>query len=369
VLSYDSQYTRFEVKNLYKMLEGQVAVLSTGRLDAKESEALLRALQKSALYRPDLNTYLLYPDRKLPDFLEKGIIPADTVKQSPLLTALLEQHDTRLIVRDTSGTVRFQSELSTTESVIDTLNGLESDPRFVRQIAEESEQIKALYEQVFEHTQFTGRSGTMFGYEGLGCTYWHMISKLLLAAQETCLRYKNTPEFPRLADYYYQIRQGLGFNKTPREYGAFPTDPYSHTPARGGAKQPGMTGQVKEEILTRFSELGVWIQNGTLQFLPNLLRRREFLSEPASFDFCDLQGIKQRRLLQPGELAFTFCQTPIIYRLDEKTTKINVVLHDEKNLSFQTSILPEKWSSSVFLREEKVKEIRVSINPDDLLGE
>ena len=33
----------------------------------------------------------------------------------------------------------------------------------------------ALYETVFDHQSFTGRSGTMFGYEGLGCIYWHMV--------------------------------------------------------------------------------------------------------------------------------------------------------------------------------------------------
>ena len=39
------------------------------------------------------------------------------------------------------------------------------------------------YESVFEHRSYTGRSGTMFGYQGLGSVYWHMVSKLMLAAQ------------------------------------------------------------------------------------------------------------------------------------------------------------------------------------------
>ena len=45
-------------------------------------------------------------------------------------------------------------------------------------------------------------------------------------------------------------------------YGAFPTDPYSHTPAGKGAQQPGMTGQVKEDVISRFGELGVEVKNG-----------------------------------------------------------------------------------------------------------
>jgi len=369
VLQYDSRYTRFEVQHLYKMLEGQVAVLSTGLLSAEESEALLHALRKSKLYRADLNTYLLYPDRKLPAFLDKGIIPADNVKQSPLLTALLEQNDRSLVVCDGSGTVRFHPEQSTVDSVSKALHLLKSDARLAGLVDEESAGVIALYEQVFKHAEFTGRSGTMFGYEGLGCTYWHMVAKLLLAVQETCLRHENTPGFKMLVDRYYQIRLGLGFNKTPQEYGAFPTDPYSHTPSRGGAKQPGMTGQVKEEILTRFSELGVCIQNGTLQFTPGLLRRCEFLSEQTAFEFYDVHGRKQSLLLRPGELAFTFCQTPVVYRLSKGRTKIEIVTSNKDTLLFHSAALPEEWSSPVFFRDGKIREIRVSLSPDDLLDE
>jgi hypothetical protein len=59
----------------------------------------------------------------------------------------------------------------------------------------------------------------------------------------------------RLASQYRHVRAGLGFTRSAAAFGAFPTDPYSHTPAHAGRQQPGMTGQVKEEILTRFGEL------------------------------------------------------------------------------------------------------------------
>ena len=32
-------------------------------------------------------------------------------------------------------------------------------------------------------SEFTGRSGSFFAYEGLGSIYWHMVSKLLLAVR------------------------------------------------------------------------------------------------------------------------------------------------------------------------------------------
>ncbi len=63
------------IRRLYEMLEGQMAVLSSGALGARESAALLDALRNSLLYRADQNSYVLYPDRKLPGFFEKNNIP------------------------------------------------------------------------------------------------------------------------------------------------------------------------------------------------------------------------------------------------------------------------------------------------------
>ncbi len=367
VLKYDAQHTRFEVKTLYPMLEGQAAILSAGVLSANESEQLLTALRNSPMHRNDLDTYLLYPDRKLPGFLEKGIIPAARAAQSPLLTALLKCSDQRLVSRDGSGTIRFQSELNTTAKTAEALEQLQNDPAFSGPAKAEAEALLALYEEVFKHTEFTGRSGTMFGYEGLGCTYWHMVSKLLLAAQESCRQNLQKDEFNRLAGLYYQVRNGLGFNKTPQEYGAFPTDPYSHTPARGGAKQPGMTGQVKEEVITRFGELGVRIENGALHFAPRLLRRNEFLKQPDTFEFYNSEGIKTSLPLAENELAFTFCQTPVIYRLGESRRAVEIKTADGKTVPFATTGLPQEWSRAVFQRSGTVKEIRVFLTEADIL--
>jgi hypothetical protein len=86
------------------------------------------------------------------------------------------------------------------------------------------------------------------------------------------------------------VRDGLGYRKSVAEYGAFPFDPYSHTAAEGGAQQPGMTGQVKEEILTRWGELGLRERDGRLRFCPVLADAAEV---PAG-----------------GALAFTFRGVP-----------------------------------------------------------
>ena len=48
----------------------------------------------------------------------------------------------------------------------------------------ERDQVTSLFVELFEHQLFTGRSGGMYAYEGIGSIYWHMVSKLLLAVSE-----------------------------------------------------------------------------------------------------------------------------------------------------------------------------------------
>ena len=112
------------------------------------------------------------------------------------------------------------------------------------------------------------------------------------------------------------------------DYGAFPSDPYSHTPAHAGAQQPGMTGQVKEEILTRFGELGVRIQEGLVGFDPVLLRRSEFLTQPGTYRCFDLAGASQAIEVPAGTLAFTYCQVPVVYSLSRGDAWVRVTMDD-----------------------------------------
>ena len=74
-----------------------------------------------------------------------------------------------------------------------------------------------------------------------------------------------------------------------------------------------MTGQVKEDILTRIGELGVKMHDGKLKFQPNLLHEKEFLAEDTEAVFIQIDGTKKIITLEKDSLAFTFCQVPIIY--------------------------------------------------------
>lgn len=317
LVRFDSK-TRLPIRRLYEMLEGQVAVLSSGQLSAEEALRLLRTLKQSAMYRADQHTYLLYPNRDLPRFEDRNNIPNKLIGSSQLLQRLLADHNRQLIEQDIAGRAHFNPLITNARDVCRIVDELQAT-KYAKLAHRDAKLILQIFEQVFDHESFTGRSGTFFGYEGLGSIYWHMVSKLLLAVQETFFNALNTGAakdvIRGLADAYYDIRAGIGDYKTPGNYGAFPMDPYSHTPAQGGARQPGLTGQVKEDVICRFGELGLVIVRGRIHFWPYLLRREGFLRGPAEFRYFDIAGVERALKLAARSLAFTYCQTPVVYRL------------------------------------------------------
>jgi hypothetical protein len=267
-----------EVSHLYPMLEGQVAVLSSGLLTAEEAADLLDAMRASELYSEDQRSYMLYPNRRRKTFLELNNLPEEA-KQLPVVQKYLGT----ILKQDCDGGIHFDAKY--------------------RNANELPDELKDLYEHVFNHHAFTGRSGTFYKYEGLGCIYWHMVSKLLLAVGENLQQAisNQSPAVSRLRKHYQEIREGIGSHKQPAEYGAFPFDAYSHTPSMAGAQQPGMTGQVKEDIISRWFELGVSEHDGQLTFNPTMLTEKDF---------------------KDGELRFTFRGKKITYRLENNQIKV-----------------------------------------------
>ncbi len=346
------------VSHLYEMLEGQVAILSSGMLSAEESLALLHSLRHSSLYQADQNSYLLYPDRVLPGLFERNSLALDQVRDVALFAKLIDGNDTSLVVRDIDGVYHFNALFHNVHDVDQALELLRNDPNYTELVDAEAATVRALFEDAFHHDQFTGRSGTFFAYEGLGSIYWHMVSKLLLAVQETAIRFKHDPLANNLIERYFEVRAGLGFNKTPQHFGAFPTDPYSHTPKGQGAKQPGMTGQVKEEILTRLAELGLFIQDGRIIFDPFLVDLSELLVEPAEFNWVDIAGQSRSLPLPPGSLAYTFCQVPIIL-LSSPVAQIEVFMSGGSTELVAGLALDETNSRHIFQRDGFIHHICV----------
>ena len=296
-----------EISHLYQMLEGQVAVLSSGLLSSEQSADLLDAMRQSDLYRKDQRSYMLYPNRRRKSFLELNNIP-DEAKNS----AVVKKYLGSILKQDCDGGIHFDAKY--------------------RNANELPEELKDLYEAVFNHHAFTGRSGTFYKYEGLGCIYWHMVSKLLLAVGETITRSSLSPEngstLIRLCQHYESIREGIGSHKQPVEYGAFPFDPYSHTPLMAGVQQPGMTGQVKEDIISRWFELGVSVKNGQITFHPIMLTEKDF---------------------KEGELRFTYCGTEVIYK------------HSASKSEPTAFTLSKEQSAHIFARDGKINQLIIEV--------
>jgi hypothetical protein len=354
------------IERLYEMLEGQAAVLSSGVLTSRECVELLDALFKSRLYRSDLETFILYPERELPGFMERGVLPPDLTAQIPLLGRMLQAKDDTLVKADAKAVVRFASALTSSGALKSVLDSLENT-EWADDAKRDRLSILSAYESVFNHASFTGRSGTMYGYEGIGCTYWHMVSKLMLAAQECARRAYESNDDPLivalLVKQYYRIHDGLGFMKSSRLFGAFPPDPYSHTPAQGGAKQPGMTGQTKEDILARWGELGVIVKNGCLIFDPFLLRRDEFLAQRRTWTYIDERGIEETISIPPRSLGFTYCQIPVIYTESEGPAfRIVTLFRNGSVQSREGAALTQEESESIFGRRGEIDRIEVMID-------
>ena len=177
----------FPIRRLYEMLEGQVAVLSSGHLSPEESLEVLAALKHSSMYRADQHSYLLYPDRRLPRFVEKNNIPTKEISRSTLLRKLLADGNRQLVERDVAGRVHFNAAMTNARDISRILDRT-SGGAMARLVTRDAALVLGIFERLFDHESFTGRSGTFFGYEGLGCIYWHMVSKLCLAVQETYFR-------------------------------------------------------------------------------------------------------------------------------------------------------------------------------------
>ena len=275
---------------------------------------------------------------------------------------MVENGNRIIIEQDVLGNYHFNGNFNNANSLKQALDSLgESYQDLIQQ---EEQLLLEIFEEIFNHKAFTGRSGTFFGYEGLGSIYWHMVSKLLLAVQENCLLAINTNAsdvvIGKLLDHYYEINAGIGVHKSPELYGAIPTDPYSHTPATKGAQQPGMTGQVKEDVLSRFGELGVFVKEGCLSFKPSLLKRSEFLNSAKQFTYTSVSKGVETLEIQENEMSYTYCQIPVIYRLSD-VQNIKVVYNDNNIIEFDTYGLDKKTSSQVFKRTGEINKIIVSV--------
>lgn len=321
---------KMEIEYLQEMLEGQVAVLSSGLLTPSEAKNLVVALQKSKIYEPYQNSFMLYPNKVLSTFQDKNC-----VTDISGLENFVAKTGKLYLQKDCNNVYHFNPDFRNALVMKDFISKQAPENRPQEK---EEKQLLELYEKTFNHQSFTGRSGTFYAYEGLGSIYWHMVSKLLLAVQENVFKAYDEHDVKltcELTSLYYEVRSGLGYNKSPELYGAFPADPYSHTPFHKGAKQPGMTGQVKEEVLTRWGELGIFVEEGKVRFNPIILRKNEIKAD--------------------GTLSFTWCGIPVTYKFtNEKETYITI-----SGIKRKGDSLTENETKDLFTRTNAVSSIEL----------
>ena len=272
---------------------------------------------------------------------------------------MLGADDKRIVARDVTGAVHFNAAFRNARMLSEALAALR-DGELGSLAAQETPQLLTLYESVFDHQSFTGRSGTFYKYEGLGCIYWHMVAKLLLAVQDLRAAAGAAPPAlrRRLQEHYEAIREGIGVHKTPTQYGAIPTDPYSHTPGFAGVQQPGMTGQVKEDILSRFAEMGAAVDGGRLVFSAGRFRTFELRRRASHFDYLDLDGQPRRLDLEKGSLAFTICQVPVVVH-GSGPARLELTLADGSSRKLTGLALDSELSAAVFERTGRIRRLDV----------
>ncbi len=129
-----------------------------------------------------------------------------------------------------------------------------------------------------------------------------------------------------------------------------------------------MTGQVKEEILTRFGELGLIVEEGQIHFRPSLLKETEFLTAGDEFEFINLNSEYETISLAANTLAFTYCQIPFVYEIvKEGEAGVVVTNKEDEQLQLNTLALNTQLSRQIFARSGAIKLVSVSIPATMLL--
>ncbi|MCK4989871.1 MAG: hypothetical protein KAS29_05270 [Bacteroidales bacterium] len=124
-----------------------------------------------------------------------------------------------------------------------------------------------------------------------------------------------------------------------------------------------MTGQVKEDIIARWGELGLLVRDGCISFNPILLRKEEFLTGPQEFVYLDVSGVRKSMLLEKHTLAYTYCQVPVTYQLAIEK-KIKLYFKDGSEQILKGDTIHEEHSASIFRREGRIIMIEVWLEPE-----
>ncbi len=322
--SYNLLGDDFSVSPMQAMLEGQSAAVGSGCLEGAAVCDLVDAMSQP-LYSALHQAHTLYPIKTTKPFFGKNTV-------SPSIGAI-----EGIVHADCTGALHFDSAFCTLPDLLAACAEKQLSPDTVAALAAE-------FERLFAHKEFTGRSGVMYKFEGIGCVYWHQNAKFLLAILETAQRAKaKGQDVSKIYALYNQLLQGFIYRKTPEQCNAIPIEPYSHSSFTGKSEQPGMTGQVKESLLMRRGELGVCIEGGAIRFDPDFLRAQEFDAN--------------------GAVHFSICTVPVCYQKGAaaRTPALEIDFADGHTHTQDDLTLSGAISQSIFAHEGAVASITIQL--------
>ena len=109
--------------------------------------------------------------------------------------------------------------------------------------------------------------------------------------------------------------------------------------------------------------MGVQVEAGILKFDPFMLRDDEFLTNPQSFEYIDLNKEKHKIELEKGTLGFTYCQVPIVYK-KAMSSKIEVHYNDGTRRVIEGNQLDLTVSRMIFKRTHEIHKLVVCLIRD-----
>jgi len=122
--------------------------------------------------------------------------------------------------------------------------------------------------------------------------------------------------------------------------------------------------------MARFMELGIRVNNGAVSFLPALLRSCEFVTQPREFRYLDVEDSWKELMVPKAGLAFTWCQTPVIMRLDDDTAPTLTISWDNGTEQVLTNTsLSSEASAELFMRSGRIRQLEVVFRANQLFVE
>ena len=122
-----------------------------------------------------------------------------------------------------------------------------------------------------------------------------------------------------------------------------------------------MTGQVKEEVITRLIELGVFVSSGYFVLILSSLESLSF-SRKKTIKLFRYKWKTMSESLNAGELGFTYCQIPIVYHQSDSTT-IRITFENGEVKKIDGDTIDDQISQLIFDKTGEVIKINVGLKP------